>query len=41
MRYTYNELSDDLKTEARKRHPEDYTEWLYVLSGVEIRFSCK
>lgn len=37
----YEELSDDLKEEARKLHPHDYTEWLYQVQGVEIYFSAK
>ena len=37
----YEELSEDLKAEAKELHPEDYTEWKYQIKGVEIEFSAK
>jgi hypothetical protein len=39
--YTYFELPEDLKVEARKLHPTDFTEWSYQVQGVEIAFSCQ
>jgi len=38
---TYNELSEDLKEEARNLHPIDFKEWVYHVQGVEITFSAK
>lgn len=35
---TYNELSEDLKEEARELHPIDFEEWVYMVQGVEIAF---
>jgi len=41
MLKTYNELSDDLKEEARRKHPTDYNDWSYKVQCVEISFSAK
>ena len=41
MLKTYNQLSNDLKQEARELHPLDYTEWYYRTQGVEIAYSCR
>lgn len=38
---TYNELSKDLKKEARKLHPYNFKKWFYMVQGVEIYFSAK
>lgn len=37
----YNELTQDLKEEARILHPTDFEEWVYKTKGVEIEFSAK
>lgn len=37
----YNQLSNDLKKEARKLHPLDYKQWVYKVQGVEIIWSAK
>jgi hypothetical protein len=37
----YNELSEGLKEEARKLHPNDYNEWEYKTQGVEIAFCAR
>jgi len=37
----YNELSKELKEEARDLHPTDYKEWGYKVQGVEIIWSAK
>ena len=37
----YNELSEDLKEEARQLRPNDYKEWSYQVQGVEIAFAAK
>ena len=41
MLKTYNELSKDLKEEARRLHPSDYKDWVYKTQGVEIAFSAQ
>ena len=41
MLKTYQELSEDLKADARKLHPTTYNEWSYKVQGVEIAFSAK
>ena len=38
---TYEELSEDLKEEARQLRPADYKEWVYKTAGVEIEFALK
>ena len=38
---TYDELSAELKEEARRRWPSDYKEREYKTAGVEIEFSAK
>lgn len=37
----YEELSKNLKEEARKLHPTDYKKWVYKTAGVNIEFSAK
>lgn len=38
---SYEDLSKELKEEAKELHPKDYKEWLYKVRGVEIEFSAK
>jgi len=41
MKVTTIQLSEELKEEARRLHPNDYKDWEYQTQGVEIAFCAK